>query len=98
MSNYFKYQDNYEDLANAIVIQAAMDYRKAYRRYLRGNKSEAPRLERLEMFFGSEWAALLCKDNAKVILEYLQKEQQEKMKKPRRVVKLMPRKNERLGG
>ena len=91
MSNYIPNQDNYEDLANAIIIQAASDYRSAYRTYKKGSRSASIQIDRLERFFESDWAALLCRDKAKDILKRLQNEQLEKNKKPRKAVKILPR-------
>ena len=48
----------YENIANAIVIQACKDYRRAYRRYLRRYRSTGTpdaELAELEAFFRSAW-------------------------------------------
>ena len=50
--------DPYEELANAIVIQACHDYKKAYKQSLRrsGIVGEADEeLAELEAFFRSDW-------------------------------------------
>ena len=77
-------QENLEDLANAIIIQQAADYR-AYRKQLREN----PRMgddKRLlieveilgiEMFFLSDWFCLLTKVDGAMILKRLKKEEDE---------------------
>ena len=77
-------QENLEDLANAIIIQQAEDYR-AYRKQLREN----PRMgddKRLlieveilgiEMFFLSDWFCLLTKVDGEMILKRLKKEEDE---------------------
>ena len=77
-------QENWEDLANAIIIQQAEDYR-AYRKQLREN----PRMEEekrllieveilgIQMFFLSDWFCLLTKADGGKILERLKKEEDE---------------------
>ena len=77
-------QENWEDLANAIIIQQAEDYR-AYRKQLREN----PRMEEekrllieveilgIQMFFLSDWFCLLTKVDGGKILERLKKEEDE---------------------
>ena len=77
-------EKNLEDLANAIIIQQAADYR-AYRKQLREN----PRMgddKRLlieveilgiEMFFLSDWFCLLTKVDGAMILKRLKKEEDE---------------------
>ena len=77
-------QEKMEDLANAIIIQQAEDYR-AYRKQLREN----PRMgddKRLlieveilgiEMFFLSDWFCLLTKVDGAMILKRLKKEEDE---------------------
>lgn len=91
MSTYIFAQEGYEDLANAIVIRAAYDYRKACKRYRKGDESALSRIHEIERFFNSEWADLLCKDKAKDILWRLQREQEKKTKKPKRTVKIRKR-------
>lgn len=62
--------DPYEELANAIVIQACNDYKKAYKQSLRrsGIVGEADEeLAELEEFFRSD----LCKQLTEVDGEYL---------------------------
>ena len=77
-------QENWEDLANAIIIQQAEDYR-AYRKQLREN----PRMEEekrllieveilgIQMFFLSDWFCQLTKVDGGKILERLKKEEDE---------------------
>ena len=83
--------NGHEDLANAIVIRAALDYRKAYKKYKKGDDLAYCRIKEIEKFFNSEWADLLTKGKAKEILRRLQKEQEEKTKKPKRTVKITKR-------
>ena len=97
MANYVLYRDCYEALGNAVIIRAAYDYRRAWKQYRKGNKTALGRIQEIEKFFNSEWASLLSRDMAKVILERLQKEQEEKTKKsqrPKRTVKISKRNSE----
>lgn len=79
--------DNFQLLANAIVLQAAQDYRE-YRKYLtiflnadypsdddfrkyRAARIEIPRLKR---FFYSDWFSTLTSLNGPLLFERLEKE------------------------
>ena len=66
--------DPYEEIANAIVIQACEDYKKAYLRHLRGNGKEK-RTERiladLECFFRSDWYKTLTEIDGEQLMERL---------------------------
>lgn len=64
-----------EDLANAIIIQAAIDYRKTYPAKQRGKKSAKREIERIEAFFRSSWGEILCQGSGVNILKRLQQEQ-----------------------
>lgn len=87
-------RNGHEGLADAIVIKAASDYRKAWRKYRKGNEAEIHRIAELEVFFNSEWGDLLSGGKAKEILRRLQKEQEEKKNKPRKTVKITKREGE----
>ena len=52
-------QENWENLANAIIISAVKDYAKAYRRVHRRPDSDSAQEEvmKLERFFFGEWYA-----------------------------------------
>lgn len=63
-----------EDLANAIVYTAAIDYREALRGYYINNKSPETILRDVERFVESEWYGLLTTVDGKAILEKLRKE------------------------
>ena len=54
-------QENWEDLANAIVVQAVKDYASAYRRLLRrpNNRLAQKEITELERFFYGTWYAAL---------------------------------------
>jgi len=54
-------QENWENLANAIIIRAVKDYAKAYRLLLRWPEDKAAQKEvkKLEQFFFGDWYAAL---------------------------------------
>ena len=67
----------YENLANAIIIQACKDYRKAYKRYLRRYRStDKPDEELLELenFFRSDWYNTLTSIDGEYIMSRIRKE------------------------
>lgn len=80
--------EGYEDLANAVVIVATTDYRRAYKKHKKGIEGASEIVKEIEAFFNSQWGDLLCNGKAKEILKRLQKEQEEKTKKPKRTVKI----------
>lgn len=55
----------YEELANAIVLQAVKDYR------LHDNEQELARIER---FFRSDWFSVLTNVNPEILITKLRKE------------------------
>lgn len=61
----FMHDKNYEDLANAIIIQAVKDYRRT--------KSPQVRNE-IKRFFKSEWFTMLSNVDGDVILKKLERE------------------------
>lgn len=67
----------YENLANAIVIQAAKDYRKSLSRLSRNpkNSDALKRKRECERFFHSVWCRELTNIDPKYILETLKGEQ-----------------------
>jgi len=69
-------QDNWEALANAIILQAVEDYRKCRRLVRRKpNQFEAQKMIReIERFFRSKWFMQLTGADGNVILEQLKKE------------------------
>ena len=69
------HSEPYENLANAIIIQACKDYRKAYKRYLRRFRStDKPddELVDLERFFRSSWCRMLTDIDGEVIIAKVQ--------------------------
>lgn len=66
----------WQDLCNAVVLQAVNDYRRAERvlkRYPRHKPAMEVKAE-LEAFFLSDWCETLCSIEGKVLLEKLEKE------------------------
>ena len=68
--------DAYEDLANAIVLQAVKDWRKAVKTLKKRPRYEAAKQmkEDCERFFRSEWFEELTSVDGNVILRKLEKE------------------------
>ncbi len=69
-------EDPYEKLANAIVVQAANDYRAALRKK-KGNprNSEAIReVNEIERFFRSGWYQVLTAVNGEYLIEKIRQE------------------------
>ena len=68
--------DSYTELANAIVIQAAKDYRKALKtlkRYPRYEPAKAVVAE-VEEFFRSEWYRTLTSVDADMLMTKIRRE------------------------
>lgn len=66
----------YEKLANAIIIQAAKDYRLALRRFRNyPNKAAAKNSKRkIEQFFRSDWYGMLTNIDPDVLIRRLNEE------------------------
>ena len=67
------FDDFYKDLANAIIIQAATDYRQALRQ-LACNEDYVPAVKtkrECERFFHSAWFRLLTNADTKYLLTHL---------------------------
>ena len=66
----------YEKLANAIIIQAAKDYRVALRRLRRkpGNKEARSEKESIERFFRSDWFRALTEVDGEMLIRKLNEE------------------------
>lgn len=72
-----KHFDPYENLANAIIIQACKDFRRAYKRYLRRYRSsDKPDTELLELesFFRSDWYKTLTSVDGEYLMDKIKKE------------------------
>lgn len=70
--------DPYQNLANAIVLQAVRDYRSAMRRLRKNPQNREAKEERdsLLRFFHSRWYSCLTDVNPEYLLERLDKEVQ----------------------
>ena len=68
--------DPYESLANAIILQAAKDYRAARKKqkYHPKNKDAKLMVEDLEKFFRSDWFAQLTDVNGEMLIRRLKEE------------------------
>lgn len=68
--------DSYENLANAIVITAAKDYRDALRSLTRNkNNNNAKRMkEEVERFFNSDWYSVLTDLDGAFLMRKIQEE------------------------
>ena len=68
--------DQFEGLANAIIIQAAVDYRLALK-HLRQNPDFQPAMSRkheVERFFHSEWFSILTRVDGPELMARLKME------------------------
>ena len=67
----------YENLANAIILRAAEDYRKALRRYYKHPEKEDCLKEKvaIEQSFRSGWFAMLTNINPEMLIQKLNKEE-----------------------
>ena len=67
-------QENWEDLANAIILSAVEDYTYVYKRLLRPTTRKAAKNEisKLERFFYSDWYAMLTDVDPRYLLNKLQ--------------------------
>ena len=68
--------DPYQELANAIVIMAAKDYRHALRIQRRNPDSQAARIkiDEIERFFRSDWYKALTNIDGEVLIRKLREE------------------------
>lgn len=68
--------NGYEELANAIILQAVKDYRDAVERlrYTPGDKSAQHDKRSIERFFRSEWFSILSDLNGELLLKKLKEE------------------------
>ena len=76
MTDFTSCGDPWQDLANAIVAQAAADYRSAKRRLKKNPESvsAAARLRECERFFLSEWIMALTDIDGSYLLNRLKGE------------------------
>lgn len=68
--------DQYEKLANAIILSAVRDYRDARKKLKKRPKNEDAKLmvEDCERFFRSEWFQVLSNLDGEALLERLKEE------------------------
>ena len=68
--------DPYENLANAIVLSAVEDYRKAINKYSRNpdSKSAKAEVDSLERFFRSQWYSILTSVEGEFLIRKLRAE------------------------
>ena len=69
--------DPYEEIANAIIIQACNDYKKAYHRHLNRNiivTDTDQELTELEEFFRSDWYKKLTEIDGEYLMERLREQ------------------------
>ena len=76
MTGKNQFEDPYERLANAIILNAVADYRAALKKIKRNPKSKAAIDEplQLEKFFGSSWYQQLTSVDGKFLIRKLQDE------------------------
>ncbi len=84
MYERFYGKDPYQNLANAIVLQAAQDWRTAYRATKRSygeySRMSWSRVYECEKFFRSAWFRALTNDNidGELLIKQLRKEEDER--------------------
>jgi hypothetical protein len=71
----------YQNLANAIVVQACNDYRNALNGIGCEYKSPEVVIRELEKFFGSSYYRMLTKVKGEYLIERLKAEHREKLRK-----------------
>ena len=66
----------YEDLANAIILQAVKDYRMALKSLKANSRNRAAQADKaeIERFFRSQWYSALIDVNGEMLIRSLQKE------------------------
>ncbi len=69
-------QRNWEDLAQAIIMQAVTDYRKARRRvrHFPDQKGAQATIREVERFFRSDWFAQLTDVDGEMLIKRLREE------------------------
>lgn len=67
---------NYENLANAIILQAVKDYRMALKSLKANARNRTARADKaeIERFFRSQWYSALTDVNGEMLIRSLQKE------------------------
>ena len=68
------YKEAFENLANAIVVQAVKDYRKALSGCKVGERDSKSVIADCERFFQSEWFSLLTNADGEYLITNIRKE------------------------
>lgn len=70
------YLDSYEELGNAVVLQAVWDYRDARKKLSHGRKNMAAEkiIKECEWFFKSQYFNIFSRLDGKALLSQLEKE------------------------
>ena len=63
--------DPYEEIANAIIIQAWEDYKREYKKFVRKGGTMDRELNALERFFRSDWYRFLTAVDGEYLMERL---------------------------
>ena len=68
--------DPYENLANAIILNAVDDYRRALKKYSKNpdSKSAKAEVDSLERFFKSQWYSVLTSVEGEFLIRKLRAE------------------------
>ena len=66
----------YEDLANAIILQAVKDYRMALKSLKANSRNRTVQTDKaeIERFFRSQWYSALTDVDGEMLIRFLQKE------------------------
>ena len=67
-------EEGIENLANAIILQAVKDYRKALRGFSLNGKSSTAVIAECERFFRSEWFRVLTNVDGEYLIINIRKE------------------------
>lgn len=67
-------EDGLENLANAIILQAVKDYRKALKGYSIDGRNCSSVVSECERFFRSEWFRVLTNVNGEYLITRIRKE------------------------
>lgn len=91
--------ENYQNLANAIIILAAKDYRAALRRLKKspGNQMAESEIKELERFFRSPWYEMLTDVDGEYLIKRIREDEEENESKTK-TKKANPRESKRNGG
>ena len=70
--------DPYQELANAVIVLAAKDYRHALRIQRRnpGSKAAQSQIDSLERFFRSDWFEVLTEVDGELLIRRLREERE----------------------